>query len=403
MPPVSRIVIAVLDGVGVGALPDAQAYGDAGSNTLGNLSRAVGGLNLPNLARMGLGRLASIQGVPALVPSGAAGSLGELSPGKDTLTGHWELTGLVLADPIPTYPDGFPPEMLAPFEAAAGTRVLGNRAASGTEIIQELGEEHVRTARPIVYTSADSVFQVAAHEAVIPLERLYEMCAKARELDSRPPYLVGRVIARPFAGSPGTFQRTAGRHDYSLPPPGPTLLDDLVLAGLDVVAVGKVGDIFAGRGIGRHVPAVGNADILRGIIQSARELSRGLVLGNLVDFDMVYGHRNDAPGFARALEEFDRRLPELREGVLGHPGGGILVIVSDHGCDPTTPSTDHSREYVPVLMEGTGPLAFAHGVDIGQRPSFADLAATLADLAGLRRYRGRGRSFAPRLLGRPDS
>ncbi|MCL6580688.1 MAG: phosphopentomutase [Firmicutes bacterium] len=404
MRPLTRVLVAVLDGVGAGALPDAAAYGDAGSDTLGNLARTVGGLELPNLAAMGLGLVHDIAGVPAIPPRGAAGLMGELSPGKDTLTGHWELAGLVTEHPVPTYPRGFPPEMIERFEAATGLRVLGNKVASGTEIIQELGEEHLRTGRPIVYTSADSVFQIAAHEEVIPPERLYRLCEIARELFRQPPHLVGRVIARPFAGRPGSFVRTAGRHDYSLPPPGPTLLEDLAASGWEVVAVGKVRDIFAGRGVTRHVPASGNAQVLEAMIEAVRGLERGLVLGNLVDFDMLWGHRNDVRGFAEALRAFDRELPRLLEAVLDHPEGGLVVVTADHGCDPTTPSTDHSREYVPVLLEGRGPGADAvwkRGVDLGVRSSFADLAATIADLAGIGvGYRGCGRSFANALLER---
>lgn len=399
---IRRVVITVLDGVGVGALPDARRYRDEGSDTLGNLARAVGGLHLPNLARLGLGRVHDVLGVRPLSPAGAAGKMGELSPGKDTLTGHWELAGLVTEQPVPTYPHGFPPEMLRLFEAAIGGPVLGNKVASGTEIIEELGAEHMRTGWPIVYTSADSVFQIAAHEEVIPPERLYRMCETARRLYAEPPYLVGRVIARPFVGRPGTFQRTAGRHDYSLPPPGRTLLEDFVAAGLPVVAVGKIKDIFAGRGVTRHVPASGNAGILEAMIKAAADLEEGLFFGNLVDFDMLWGHRNNTEGFARALEEFDRGLPRLREAVLGPPTGGLLVVTADHGCDPTTPSTDHSREYVPVLVEGRPPAGAGRplraGVDLGTRESFADLAATIAEVAGLgERYQGRGESFAAAL------
>ena len=390
-----RAILVVLDGVGAGALPDAAAYGDAGSDTLGNLARAVGGLDLPNLAAMGLGRVHAIDGVPARVPSGAAGLMGELSPGKDTLTGHWELAGLVTTEPIPTYPRGFLPEMLDPFEAAAGGPVLGNKMASGTEIIKELGQEHLRTGRPIVYTSADSVFQIAAHEDVISLDRLYRLCEIARELYREPPYLVGRVIARPFTGPPGAFRRTTGRHDYSLPPPGPILLEDLVAAGLPVIAVGKVRDIFAGRGISEHRPAAGNAEVFETTVAAARDLKQGLILANLVDFDMLYGHRNDPAGFARALKDFDSQLPRLRRAALEHPGGGLLLITADHGCDPTTPSTDHSREYVPVLVEGAGGTpGLLAGIDLGVRESFADLSASIADLLGVSNYRGRGRSFA---------
>lgn len=391
-----RSVIIVLDGLGVGALPDAADYGDAGSDTLGNTARAVGGLHLPNLEAMGLGGTGSIPGVRAVPPSGAAGRMAESSPGKDTLTGHWELAGLETTDPIPTYPNGFPPEMVRRFEAAIGVKVLGNRAASGTVIIDELGPEHLATGDPIVYTSADSVFQIAAHEEVIPLERLYAMCEVARGLYRRPPHLVGRIIARPFVGRPGAFTRTAGRHDYSLPPPGPTLLEDLSGTGHEVVAVGKVNDIFAGVGITKHLPAAGNEAVVRTSIEAAEQLGAGLIFANLVDFDMVYGHRNDAPGLARALEAFDRVLPELRRAVLEHSEGGLLVVTADHGCDPTTPGTDHSREYVPVLIEGTG---LNRRVDLGTRTSFADLAASIAELFGLTNYRGSGRSFATLLTG----
>ena len=406
-PLVPRVVVVVLDGVGAGALPDAPDYHDEGSDTLGNLGRAVGGLSLPNLAEMGLGAVHPIPGIPALSPRGGAGLMAEASPGKDTLTGHWELAGLVTSAPIPTYPNGFPPEMLGKFEAAIGGPVLGNKAASGTQIIEELGPEHLATGRPIVYTSADSVFQIAAHEDVIPPDRLYRMCELARELYREPPYLVGRVIARPFVGNPGSFRRTAGRRDYSLAPPGRTLLEDLTEAGYEVTAVGKVKDIFAGRGISRHLPAAGNAAILETTTAAAAGLERGLVFANLVDFDMLYGHRNDPTGFARALEEFDRGLPRLREAVLRHKAGGLLVITADHGCDPTTPSTDHSREYVPVLLEAAGPEGaggdglFRSGVYLGTRPSLADLAATIAELTGLGpAYHGRGGSFAGELVRR---
>ncbi len=404
-----RIVITVLDGAGAGALPDAPTYDDSGADTLGNVSRAVGGLRLPNLAAMGLGKVHAVQGVPSLPPGGAAGVMAEISPGKDTLTGHWELAGLITSDPVPLYPSGFPPAMLRPFEEAIGGPVLGNVPASGTEIIKELGREHLQTGRPIVYTSADSVFQIAAHEEVIPLAKLYPMCEVARKLYSQPPYLVGRIIARPFAGAPGSFYRTAGRHDYSLPPPGRTLLEDLADAGFEVVAVGKVKDIFAGRGVTRHIPAAGNEEIFEATVRAAGELERGLVFSNLVDFDMLYGHRNDPQGFARALEDFDAGLPELRRAVLENERGGVLVVTADHGCDPTTPSTDHSREQVPLLIEGSassgGDAAsrafFARGVDLGRRESFADLAATIAEMAGLgTRYEGRGRSFLDLLVAR---
>jgi phosphopentomutase len=416
-----RVVVVVLDGVGVGELPDAGSYGDSGSDTLGNLARAVGGLSLPHLAAMGLGLIHAIDGVPALGPLGAAGIMGELSPGKDTLTGHWELAGLVTGRPVPTYPLGFPPGMLTLFETAIGGPVLGNKVASGTEIIKELGEEHVRTGYPIVYTSADSVLQIAAHEDVIPPAKLYWMCEMARRLYSDAPYLVGRIIARPFSGVAGSFRRTAGRHDYSLPPPGPTLLEDVSAAGLATIGVGKIWDIFAGRGLTDHRPAASNAEVLGATVTAVRDLRQGLVLANLVDFDMIYGHRNDPLGFARALEAFDRELPRLRQAVLDHRDGGFLVISADHGCDPTTASTDHSREYVPVLVEGVaaeaegdppagetgpvslGPRMLGAGVDLGRRESFADLAATVAELLGVTAYRGRGQSFASAFRGEVPS
>lgn len=390
-PLVPRVVVVVLDGVGAGALPDAPDYHDEGSDTLGNLGRAVGGLSLPNLAEMGLGAVHPIPGIPALSPRGGAGLMAEASPGKDTLTGHWELAGLVTSAPIPTYPNGFPPEMLGKFEAAIGGPVLGNKAASGTQIIEELGPEHLATGRPIVYTSADSVFQIAAHEDVIPPDRLYRMCELARELYREPPYLVGRVIARPFVGNPGSFRRTAGRRDYSLAPPGRTLLEDLTEAGYEVTAVGKVKDIFAGRGISRHLPAAGNAAILETTTAAAAGLERGLVFANLVDFDMLYGHRNDPAGYAAALMEFDRALPQFCERLREDD---LLIITADHGCDPTTPSTDHSREYVPVLLTGRRIKA---GVDLGTRGSLADCGATIAEALDIA-HRGAGRSFLSDVL-----
>ncbi len=388
---IQRVVLMVLDGVGVGELPDADLYGDAGSNTLAHTARAVGGLDLPHLNRLGLGRIAPVAGLdPVPAPAGCYGRMAERSPGKDTMTGHWEMAGLILDRAFPVYPHGFPPEVIRPFEARIGRRVLGNRPASGTVIIEELGVEHLATGRPIVYTSADSVFQIAAHEGVIPVEELYRMCAIARELLVGE-HAVGRVIARPFTGTPGAFRRTPRRRDFPLPPPRATLLDRLAAQGLDVVAVGKVCDIFAGRGITRAVPAAGNAELFTRTLEALSATRAGLVLTNLVDFDTLYGHRNDAAGFAAALEDFDRRLPELL-GTL--TGNDLLIITADHGCDPTTPGTDHSREYVPLLVHGPGLRA---GVDLGTRETFADVGATVAEIFGVEVPAGT--SFLTHILG----
>jgi len=352
----NRVTIIVLDSAGVGALPDAHLYGDEGSDTLGNLSRAVGGLRLPNLQALGLGNIHGIQGVPpAEYPLASYGKMAEASPGKDTTTGHWEMAGVKLDEPFPTYPDGFPKEIMDAFEAATGKKPLGNKPASGTEIIEELGEEHVRTGRPIVYTSADSVFQVAAHTDVIGLDDLYGICEAARKI-LVPPHGVGRVIARPFTGSPGAFTRTVDRKDFSLAPPKDTLLDIAKKDGYHVVGVGKIEDIFAGRGLTGSVHTVSNMDGVDKTLDALSDIGRGIVYANLVEFDMLYGHRNDSEGYARALTEFDGRLPEFLD-ILG--ADDILFITADHGCDPTTPSTDHSREFVPLLCArnlcGLGP------------------------------------------------
>lgn len=369
-------MLVVLDGAGVGALPDAARYGDAGSNTLGNLAEKVGGLDLPHLERLGLGNIAPIKGVPpAANPAAAWGKMAERSPGKDTTTGHWELAGVVLDRPFPVYPQGFPPEVIDTFEARIGRRVLGNKPASGTAVIEELGAEHLRTGCPIVYTSADSVFQIAAHEEVIPVEELYRMCRIAREILTGE-HAVARVIARPFTGRPGSFRRTERRHDFSLPPPRPTVLEALVSRGYAVVGVGKIQDIFAGRGVTRSIPVKNNPDNIQKTIAAVREMAPGLVFTNLVDFDTLYGHRNDPDGFARALKEFDSALPELMGAVAAD---GMLFITADHGCDPTTPSTDHSREYVPLLVWGP---RLAGGVPLGTRATFADVGATIAAFFG---------------------
>ena len=384
-----KVVIIILDSVGIGALPDAALYGDLGCNTLGNCSLAVGGLNLPHLGRLGLGLLTDISGVPPVdKPLACYGKMMEQSPGKDTTTGHWELAGIILDRPFPVYPEGFPPEIMEPFTRRTGRGVLGNKAASGTGVIDELGELHMQTGYPIVYTSADSVFQIAAHEEVIPLEELYRICRIARELLTGE-HEVGRVIARPFIGKPGSFMRTANRHDFSVKPPAPTVLDLLLGNGLQVVGVGKVKDIFAGHGITRSLSTTGNMDGVDKTLAAMREDFTGLVFTNLVDFDQLYGHRNDPHGYAGALEEFDRRLPEIMEALRP---GDALFITADHGTDPTTPGTDHTREYVPLLVYGPG---LKQGVGLGVRSSFSDVAATVARLFGLEF--GTGTSFAQQI------
>ncbi|OPX83770.1 MAG: Phosphopentomutase [Pelotomaculum sp. PtaB.Bin104] len=375
---VKRVALLIMDSVGIGELPDAGQYGDAGCNTLVHTAQAAGGLKLPNLGRLGLGNIIEIEGIPPTQsPAAAYGRMAERSAGKDTTTGHWEMAGLILERPFPVYPQGFPPELIKAYEEKIGRPVIGNKAASGTAIIDELGPEHMKTGYPIVYTSADSVFQVAAHEAVIPIEELYKMCRIARELLVGE-HAVGRVIARPFVGAPGSFKRTVRRHDYSLKPTGKTVLDLLAENQIEVTGVGKIRDIFDGEGISRTFPTTGNADGIEHTLNLLRSPGEGLIFTNLVDFDMLYGHRNDPLGYARALEELDRRLPEIL-GSLREDD--IAIITADHGCDPTDPSTDHSREYVPLLVYGE---AVRPGVNLGVRQSFADVAATVAEIFGLR-------------------
>jgi phosphopentomutase len=361
--------------VGIGETPDAAAYGDVGSHTLGNMARVVGGLNVPNMEAMGLGNIAILEGVlPQTQPSAAYGKMAEVSPGKDTTTGHWELMGIHLKQPFPLYPDGFPPEIMDRYEADSERGWLGNYPASGTVIIDELGEEHMKTGKTIVYTSGDSVFQIAAHEEVISVNELYEICQTARQI-LRGEHEVSRVIARPFIGRPGHFERTANRHDYSVKPPEPTVLDSLKEAGFMVYAVGKIKDIFTGQGITTAVPTQNNMDGIDKTIAAMRgNRERGLIFTNLVDFDAKFGHRNNPQGYADTLAEFDRRLPEIT-GALAEDD--ILVLTADHGNDPTTPSTDHAREYVPILISGRPVKQTVH---IGVRDTFADLAATIADI-----------------------
>lgn len=381
-----RAVIVVLDSVGVGELPDAHLYGDQGSNTLGNVAKAVGGLNMPNAQRLGLGNIIPIEGVPpSKTPQAAWGKMAEMSVGKDTTTGHWELAGLTLKTAFPTYPRGFPQAIITKFEQRIGRKILGNYAASGTVIIEELGEEHLHTGFPIVYTSADSVFQIAAHEGVVPLNTLYEWCAIAREILTAE-HAVGRVIARPFVGEIGAFVRTANRRDYSLAPVQPTVLDALLAAGIPVYGVGKIKDIFAGRGVSQSYPTDNNDQGVDHILRLSKEKQeRCLIFANLVDFDMLWGHRNDPANYAKALEQFDVRLAEL---LAAQQEGDLLFIVADHGCDPTTPSTDHSREYVPLLVAGPA----VRPVHLGVRKTFADVAATIADFFAVD-YKTVGTSF----------
>ena len=384
-----RAAIVVLDGVGIGEASDATAYGDVGSNTLGNLARAVGGMSLPNLQRAGLGNIAPIEGVPPVEsPSGGWGLMQPKSAGKDSTTGHWEIAGLHLARPFPTYPHGFPQDVVEKFARATGRPVIGNVVGSGTAVIDEFGPEHQRTGAWILYTSADSVFQLAAHEAVIPLSELYSGCEIARR-QLVAPHDVSRVIARPFIGARGSYSRTKNRRDYSIAPPGETLLDALAGGGIARAGVGKVDDLFAGRGItSRHT--ANNAEGITAVREWLASEVSGLLFTNLVDFDQAFGHRNDTSGFYGALREFDAALPELlallRE-------DDLLFITADHGNDPTTPSTDHARENVPLLALGPA----VGSVSLGRRDTFSDLGATIAEWLGVA-FRGRGRSFLAQLI-----
>lgn len=377
--PINRFIVIVLDSVGIGEGPDAAAFGDVGSHTLGNIARVVGGLKLPHLEALGLGNIAILAGVaPQLKPAAAYGKMAEVSAGKDTSTGHWELMGIHLNQAFPLYPEGFPPEVMDRYEAESGRGWLGNYPASGTVIIDELGEEHMRTGKTIVYTSGDSVFQIAAHEEIIPVEELYRICRIAREI-LRGKHEVSRIIARPFIGTPGHFERTANRHDFSVKPPEPTLLDILSGAGLMVYAVGKINDIFDGEGIIESVHTQDNMDGVDKTIAAMRDRrERGLIFTNLVDFDAKFGHRNNPAGYGQALVEFDQRLPEIMDALAEDD---VLVLTADHGNDPTFPGTDHTREYVPILISGA---AIRPGVNIGVRQTFADLAATIADTLGVK-------------------
>ena len=370
-----RVIIIVLDSLGMGENPDAAAYGDCGANTLGHIAEQVA-MSLPNLQNLGLGNIMPICHIPAVAaPRGAYGRMNACTKGKDTTAGHWEMAGILLERPFPVFPQGFPEAVIQPFCRAIGRGILGNRVASGTQIIEELGAEHLRTGKPIVYTSADSVFQIAAHEEVIPLAEQYENCRKAREI-LQGPYGVGRVIARPFLGQPGNFYRTGNRHDFSLAPPPGGLLDLVSQGGLPVVSIGKIQDIFAGQGIQTAIAAHNNEESVAGLVQAMQEFDSGLLFANLVDFDSRYGHRNDVAGYAAALEAFDQALPRIL--ALLH-GEDLLFITSDHGNDPTSPSTDHNRERALLLAHGPK----CRPVDLGVRASFADLGATAAHYLGV--------------------
>lgn len=376
-----RIFLVVLDGVGAGEQPDSRQFGDAGADTLGHVLRHTG-VALPNLAQMGLYNMPGTSFEAPRPCQGCYGRMLELSQGKDTTTGHWEMAGIVTERPFPTYPDGFPPEVIDAFVQQTGVPgVLGNCAASGTEIIQRLGDEHVRSGNPIVYTSADSVFQIAAHEGIIPLERLYELCRAARAL-LQGPHAVGRVIARPFEGSSGAYRRTANRRDFSLEPPKGHLLDVLVAAAVKVTAIGKIEDIFAGRSIDQWLPTHSNAEGLAAVLRCMREGGDGFYFANLVDFDMIYGHRNDAAGFAEALKAVDDALPAMRAALAP---GDALFFTADHGVDPCYPGTDHTREHVPLLAWGPD---MRRGVNLGIRRGYMDLGQTIADSFGVSISRG---------------
>jgi phosphopentomutase len=387
-----RAILIVLDGVGIGAAPDAALYGDEGSNSLVNTAAALNGLQLPNLSRLGLGHLADIKGVEAQpTPIGAFGVMEPASQGKDSTTGHWELRGVLLKQPFPTYEQGFPEEIIKTFEERIGRKCLGNVVASGTEIIEQLGSDHMKTGCPIVYTSADSVFQIAAHEEVVPLDELYAMCETAREL-LKGEHAVGRVIARPFTGQAGDFKRTSNRHDYSLAPPR-NILDFIIESGQKVIGIGKIKDLFGGRGVSDNRPTTGNEHGIELLLSAIGDGEGSLIFANLLDFDQVYGHRNNVLGYAEALTRFDKALGEIL--ALMH-SEDLLFITADHGNDPTTPSTDHSRECVPLLVYGP---AFPGNVNLGRRRGFSDVGQTIAEHLGIPVEGLAGQSFYAELRG----
>lgn len=388
---IDRVIWIVLDSVGMGALPDAEKYGDVGSNTIGNISKALGGLKLPNMEKIGLGNIDGITGVNKVdSPIGCYGRFEEMSDGKDTTTGHWEMAGVYSEKPFPTYPNGFPKEIVDAFENAIGRKMIGNKPASGTEIIEELGEEHMKTGNPIVYTSADSVFQIAAHEKVISIEELYKMCETARKILTGD-HAVARVIARPFVGDPGNFVRTSNRRDFSLTPPHDTVLDKLNKSNLNVMAVGKIEDIFTGQGVTEAVHTKDNMNGIDEIINYMKQDKKGLIFTNLVDFDMKWGHRNDVEAYGKGLEAFDARLPEILKAMKDTD---VLFITADHGCDPTMPGSDHSREYVPFLAYGK---ALKPNVNLGTRKTFSDMGQTVAEIFSVESIKN-GESFLNKII-----
>lgn len=373
-----RIHLIVLDSVGIGEAPDAAAFDDVGSDTLGHIARECGGLNMPNMSALGLSNIRKIEGVPAAEkPRAYFTKMQEASNGKDTMTGHWEIMGLYIDTPFRVFPDGFPDELITRIEEKTGRKVIGNKPASGTEIIEELGEEHVKTGALIVYTSADSVLQIAAHEEVVPLKELYEICEFCREITLEDPYMLGRIIARPFVGEVGQFKRTANRHDYALKPFGRTTMNELKDAGFDVIALGKISDIYDGEGITEGIRTVSNMDGMDKLVATMDKSFNGLSFVNLVDFDAVYGHRRDPKGYGQALEEYDVRLPEVFDKMTDDD---LLIITADHGNDPTYKGTDHTREYVPLLIYSP---RFAEGKELPLRKTFADIGATVAENFGV--------------------
>lgn len=376
MSKINRVILFVLDSFGIGALPDADKYGDEDANTFRHVFEAAGGCNVPNMIELGLSNISLFKGIDAVeYAKGAYGRSLEVSPGKDTTTGHWEMMGIQLDKPFPTYPNGFPSEIIEPLEEYIGKKILGNKPASGTEIIDEYGEVHMQTGRPIVYTSADSVYQIAAHEEVIPLEKLYECCKFARSILTGE-HAMGRVIARPFVGKPGSFTRTPRRHDYSLQPLKESVLDKIKDNQLPVIGVGKIEDIFCGQGLTDSIHTKSNMHGVDCTIEKMRQYDKGFIFTNLVDFDMKYGHRKDSEGYRKALEDFDARLPEIYEQMNEDD---VLIICADHGCDPETKGTDHTREYIPILIYGDN---IQQNVDLGTRETFADIGATVLDMLG---------------------
>ncbi len=386
-----RVIIVILDACGVGELPDAAQYGDTGAATIPNVAGALDGLNMPNCRNLGLGNIVPVKGVePVQMPLACYGKMTEKSPGKDSTSGHWEIGGVILDKPFPTYPKGFPEKLVREFEKQADVKAIGNIPASGTEIIKELGKRHINTGEIILYTSADSVFQLAAHEEIIPLERLYEICTVARNL-LQGEYAVGRVIARPFTCEKGKFVRTANRKDFSLQPPSETFLDIMYKKSIPTVSVGKIYDLYAGRGISKAIKTKNNKEVLDNVIDRIKKEDYGLIYGNLVDFDMLWGHRNDTESFGRGLEEFDIYLESIMSGLNNND---LLILTADHGCDPTLKySTDHTREYVPLIVYN---INMKKGINLGTRPTFADIAATIAEIFKLD-YTFPGASFLPEL------